>query len=976
MRFVPSSVFVSLLVLLAARPAAGQGTLKVFLLGGQSNMEGQAYTYDNTSTASFNIPTLEFLLSGTTAATTYLGAMPHTFKASIDPSWTSPRADAWCVHYDSSNGSVKTVAPTTDPADNFTGFGPLGPGFGVNVNLGSMFGAELGMGIRVGDATTDPVVLFKSDKGGTTLAEDWRPPSAVAARGGVVGPNYTTTVNLFDAFLDDLDADLLDDGVLNNSINPGEDPRFGNATAYEICGFVWIQGFNEKVENSGAFIPEYEDNLVDLIHDIRSSDGRIPADLPFIILESSDQDAGLNTARVNAVATVNAEIPGSAVFHETENMINGNPGSVDWGDNESGNPFTTDYGFHFHARAENFLEMGWLAGGAVLDNNYLDATDFWVERPTVDFVAFDEADVSCSINEFADTVTVYYGTTDAGPTSVGWDDSVSLGAQSAGVIVTTLFDLLEDTTYHFRIHATDFWSAPNSFTTPLEFPVPALGDPMTAGVTSDGASVECELLLADADVTLVWAETDQGVASIGGWTSAPGGGSQSFPGSLKDDVIAHTITGLSPNTGYSFRFFATNSTGDDWSEAGSFTTMRDVPELTAYYDFEGAGGDRFDDPAGDFADDLSGGQASAVFSSDTPGAFAGTQSISFDGSYTLSTASYTTDLGPDPMAYTIMFWIKAADIDQENNNTRLMSTNTGSSGNPYWQVEGFGNSGTNGDKLDLRIQNKPAGFGNWFTPDATNALARQDQGESAVWRHVAIVNSNAGSPGDGGAYAQTFVDGSSVGLANMDSQWDGFTIGNTAGRLTIGGPATGNGTRDFTGQLDDVALFAGIVSDSDIAAIAGGTLSPGDFIGGGSPFDMWATSGVTSGVTFEGDANGDGIEDGVAFLLGAATPADDATALLPVPSEDGSGGLQISFTMLKAVNSAPAVLSVEHSGDLGVGDPWASVAVPAASGVVGDIAFTVTENAGDSTKNDVVATIPSAGNAIGGRLFGRLMGQD
>ena len=966
-------------------PVAAQGTLKVFLLAGQSNMEGQAYTYDNASTDGFNVPTLEFLLSGTPAATTYLGAMPHTFKTSLDPSWTNPRSDAWCVHYDSSNGSLKTVAPTTDAGDDFTGFGPLGPGFGVNVNFGSMFGAELGMGIRIGDATTDPIMLFKSDKGGTTLAGDWRPPSAVAARGGVVGPNYTNTVGLFSAFLNDLDSDLGDDGVLNNSINPGEDARYGNATAYEVCGFLWIQGFNEAL-NGGVLIPEYEENLIDLIYDVRSSDERIPADLPFIILESSDQNAGLNTGRINAVAAINGDIPGSAVFHETENMINGNPGSVDWGDNESGNPFTTSYGFHFHARAENFLELGWLAGGAVVDNGYLDATDFWVERPSIDFVAFDEADVSSSVNEFADSVTVYYGTSDPGPTTVGWDNSVTLGSQVAGSVGATLFGLLEDTTYHCRIHVSstalgqDFISAPNSFTTPLEFPVPSLGDPSTVTVTTDGAVVECELLLADADVTLVWAETDQGTTTIGDWTSAPGGGSQGFPGSLKDDVISHAITGLDPNTAYSYRFFATNSTGDAWSEAGSFMTMRDVPLLTAYYDFEGSGDDRFDDPAGAFADDLV-GQTNANIVADTPGAFAGSQAASFGGNTALYTDAYTSDLQPGVNAITIMFWIKARDIDQENNNTRLMTSrvapNNSTSGPRSWQVEGFGNSGNNGNGMDIRYQNNNGGFpGSLITPDATGAIANGSSDTAiAEWKHVAYVLSNSGDPGDGGAFTETFVDGVSVGFSSLPSEWDGASFANPQGQLIIGSTSENSSTRDFTGLLDDVALFDGIVSDVDIAAIAAGTMSPGDFLVGTSPFDTWATSGTVAGVAFDGDANGDGIKDGIAFLLGAATPDVDANALLSTATEDGSGGLQMSFTMLKPVNSAPAVLSLEHSGDLGGGDPWTSVEVPAATGTVDGVSFSVTENAGDPTKNDVVATIPSAGNSIDGRLFGRLSGE-
>lgn len=814
-----------------------QGSLKVFLLAGQSNMEGQAYTHDSADTANWNITTMEFLLSETSAATTYLANMPHTFKGSLNSSWLNPRPDAWCVHYDSSNGSMKEVQPTNDPFDNFVGFGPLGPGFGVNTNFGSMIGAELGMGIRIGDATTDPVFLFKSDKGGTTLADDWRPPSAVA-RGGVVGPHFTKTVDLFSQFLDDLDSDLLDDGVLNNSIYPAEDPMFGDATSYEVCGFVWLQGFNEVVENGGYFIPEYEENLVDLIHDIRSSDERIPANLPCIIIESSDQDAGLNSGRVNAVATVNAEIPGSAVFFETEDMINGNPGSVNWGNNGLGAPFSTGWGFHFHARAENFLEIGWIMGGAVLDNSYLTSSPFWVDRPAVTSIAFNQAGVSTKVNEAVETVTVYWGTNDPGPTASGWigGGSAVLGAQAAGAITHTLTGLNEDTTYFFRFHATstapatDFWSAPNTFTTPLENPVPELSDPVVAGVFAGGATVEATLRLASADVTLVWAFVDQGESDIATWTSAPGGNSQAFPGQLQDDLVVHDITGLDPNTSYAFRFFATNPNGSAWSAAGNFTIPRDGVSLTAYYDFEDDG-DPYDDPAGAFADDLV-GLYNPVLVADSPGAFAGTRSASFDGNSALFTDAFTTDLGPDPNSYTIMFWIKGTDADQENNNTRLMTTgippNGGNVPGLYWQVEGFGNNGDNGDKMNVRLQNNGLGK-NWFMPNATNALA--NTGETAAWHHVVYLFSNTGADTDGGAYGRTFVDGVQVGATLYpDSVYDGVTIGNTGGQLIIGGHAENAGNRAFTGLLDDVALFAGVVVDADIAAIATGTLSPADFL--------------------------------------------------------------------------------------------------------------------------------------------------
>lgn len=108
----PSRPLLALATSLAAlsSPLPAQ-TLKVFLLAGQSNMQGQAYTFDSAQTASWNIPTMEFLLSGTPAATDYLANMPFGFKSSLAASWLNPRTDAWCVHYDSSNGTTKGSIP-------------------------------------------------------------------------------------------------------------------------------------------------------------------------------------------------------------------------------------------------------------------------------------------------------------------------------------------------------------------------------------------------------------------------------------------------------------------------------------------------------------------------------------------------------------------------------------------------------------------------------------------------------------------------------------------------------------------------------------------------------------------------------------------------------------------------------------------------------------------------------------------------
>ncbi|GEM_PF-853908 len=382
----------------------GERDLKIVLMLGQSNMEGQAYTYTDPVR---NVPTLEFLLSGTPAAVSYLDAMPHTFKQSLVTGWMTPRTDVWGVHVDSSTGALRDILPSQDPADEVTGIQPLSPGFGFATHNGSTFGMELSLANRLGDALAAPVFLFKSDKGGTSLGNDWRPPVAVSARGGTVGVHYTNSVNAFVAFLDALDADLADNGVLDD---------YDNAPGYEVSAVVWLQGWNEQY-NDGPYTAaqlqaEYADNLKDLITSLRTADPRMPADLPIVILESSDQNATLNAARQSAVADLNVAIPHSAVYIATDNMI-----GVDWGNNDQGEPFTALGGFHFHARAENFLEMGWLVAGAMLEKGYLtQAPTYFTTKIVEDFVypsfTIGVTGIEASID---DLVTLVEGTAPGSP---------------------------------------------------------------------------------------------------------------------------------------------------------------------------------------------------------------------------------------------------------------------------------------------------------------------------------------------------------------------------------------------------------------------------------------------------------------------------------------------------------------------------------------------------------------------------------
>jgi len=139
----------------------------------------------------------------------------------------------------------------------------------------------------------------------------------------------------------------------------------------------------------------------------------------------------------------------------------------------------------------------------------------------------------------------------------------------------------------------------------------------------------------------------------------------------------------------------------------------------------------------------------------------------------------------------------------------------------------------------------------------------------------------------------------------------------------------------------------------------------------GSAFDTWADTGTLGPVTFDGDLNGDGVQDGMAFLLGVANPDDDATGNLPTVSET-AGGLVLTFSMLDAASSGTAALSVEHSSDLGIADDWVAVLVPDATPdpQPTGMTFAVSENMNPAL-NDVVATILSS-EADDGKLFGRL----
>jgi len=184
---------------------AGKSPVKVFILAGQSNMEGKGA-----------VSNLEYLLENPAVAATY----KHLKEK--DGSW-SVRKDIWIWY--------------------------LGRKGGLTVGYGGSrdkIGPELQFGHVIGDYLENQVLLIKTAKGGASLAVDFLPPSA-----GGPGPSYTQTVNYVKDVLKNLKNNF-----------PSYDGK-----GYQIAGFVWFQGWNDHLNRD--WIAKYTDNLAHLIRDFR-----------------------------------------------------------------------------------------------------------------------------------------------------------------------------------------------------------------------------------------------------------------------------------------------------------------------------------------------------------------------------------------------------------------------------------------------------------------------------------------------------------------------------------------------------------------------------------------------------------------------------------------------------------------------------------------------------------------------------------
>jgi len=203
---------------------AGKSPVKVFILAGQSNMEGQGVVDLDGKDYNQGKGTLVQVMKDPARADLF----KHLKDAQGE--WVV-RDDIW-FYFKSASG-LKAGGLTIG-----------GTGYGGKHHIGP----ELQFGHVVGDHLTNQVLLIKTAWGGKSLYKDFRPPSS----GGNVGPFYTKMLEEVREALADLKKHF---------------PAYDGG-GWEFAGFVWQQGWNDMCDAKA--IPEYDQNLVNLVKDLRA----------------------------------------------------------------------------------------------------------------------------------------------------------------------------------------------------------------------------------------------------------------------------------------------------------------------------------------------------------------------------------------------------------------------------------------------------------------------------------------------------------------------------------------------------------------------------------------------------------------------------------------------------------------------------------------------------------------------------------
>ncbi|MFZ9935492.1 MAG: sialate O-acetylesterase [Luteolibacter sp.] len=279
---------------------AASRKLKVFILAGQSNMEGHAEvgTFDHIGKDPLTAPML---------------------KEMRNPDGTPRVCDKVWMSY---------LTGPYDGSANGEGLGKLTAGFGARGDQptrdGGKIGPEFTFGIYMEKLLDQPILIIKTAWGGRSLNTEFRPPGA--------GPYQFNETQLAEMKKRGDDIEKIKEekakasGVFYRMMIEHVNkvladpkrvcPEYDEKAGYELSGFVWFQGFNDLVD--GSTYPDhgdpdrfalYSDLLTMFIRDVRK-DLNAPG-MPFVIgvLGVGGEKADESTAAFRKAMAAPAALP-------------------------------------------------------------------------------------------------------------------------------------------------------------------------------------------------------------------------------------------------------------------------------------------------------------------------------------------------------------------------------------------------------------------------------------------------------------------------------------------------------------------------------------------------------------------------------------------------------------------------------------------------------------------------------------------
>jgi alpha-galactosidase len=318
----------TLITLIAAAFTVHAKPLKVFILAGQSNMEGHA-----------KIETFDYI--GDDPATAPL--LKQMRGADGRPAVCE---GAWISYF------------TGSGTNNGEGFGNLTAGYGSRSTPskdGGKIGPEFTFGLTMDAALDEPVLIIKTAWGGKSLHTDFRPPSAgpyelsawqrenypkqeghgipkdfekwKAEKAAATGHYYRLMVQHVKTVLAD-----------PKRVCPEYDAKDG----YEIAGFAWLQGWNDMVDRgvypdlpkgaTGNRFDKYSEWMASFIRDVRK-DLNAPK-MPFVIgvMGVSGANPGRDIAAFREAMAAPAALPefkGNVIAVQTAPFWSEELGAID-----------------------------------------------------------------------------------------------------------------------------------------------------------------------------------------------------------------------------------------------------------------------------------------------------------------------------------------------------------------------------------------------------------------------------------------------------------------------------------------------------------------------------------------------------------------------------------------------------------------------------------------------------------------------